>query len=1091
MRNLLIALLLLAPAAAMAQGTTTASLTGTVTDATGEPIPGANVIAVHVPSGTEYGAATQLDGRYSLRGLRVGGPYTVTARFIGYRSVAVSNLQLTLGQAETVDFELAEDTAELGEISVVATDDPVLSGSRTGARTTVDQEQIERLPTVNRSLADFARLTPQSGGSGDQVSIAGRNNRYNNIQVDGATLNDVFGLSGTGAPGGQAGAQPISLDAVETFNVDIAPFDVRYNGFTGAQINAITKSGTNDFSGSVRYLGRNQSLVGDLPTLRSDGTVSPGTFGDFTDQFFVGTLGGPIVRDKVFFFANAEVQTRTSPLDTGLRGSGAANEFFLTADQVQPIIDIARNQYGYDAGGFGPLSNGTDNLKLLGKIDWNASPTNRASFRVNYVTADDDAGISRSQNNFDLENRRYLFGSNTLSSVAELRSTLGSSAYNEARLVYTRIRDNRDVQADPFPYVRINATSPNPANPSQLDRGSVYLGIDRFSQANALDQDIFEFTNNLTLERGAHTVTLGTSNQLFSFSNLFIQDFYGGYEFNSIDDFAAGTPARYYLSYSLLDDPAPRAEFTALQLGLYAQDEIQVTPTFNVTAGLRVDLPIFPDEPLDNPASVEAFGFATSDVPNGQFQFSPRLGFNYATDEARTTQIRGGTGIFSGRTPYVAVSNVYSNTGVDFARVDVRNPGFFVPTATPEAQRAAAQNLPTGQTSEINLLSDDFTLPQVWRTNLAVDQRLPGGLVATFEGLYTNTLNDVAYRNLNLNQTGTAFDGRPVFGDVGLANPGPRDNPLTFNPIANTIRGRQSLVDDRFTNAILLENTSEGYEYYLTGALRKRDRAIDAGLSYTYGRAESVNNGSSSRAISNFQFNENFDPNAQELGTADYEVRHRVLGNVAYRLPYADRFATSIGLVYDGRSGSPFSWIYRGNVNADTRDDNDLVYVPAAAGEVVLVTNNFDALDAFIESEPSLRDARGGVVDRNTARTPWRNILDLQLTQEIETLQGQRIELTANLLNVLNLIDSDWGRVLFTSNDNSQLLDFYGYVEADDVGRTVNGVLLTPGDIGKPVIGYTELADRNNDGEVTRDDLFQVSNLASRWQLQFGLRYTF
>ena len=1085
-----LALGLLAPSA-LAQGTTTATVTGAVTDAAASPVAAANVVAVHEPSGTQYGVATGADGRYSLRGLRVGGPYTVSARFIGYRTATVTGVQLTLGQAQTVDFELADDTAQFDEVLVVATEDPTLSASRTGARTTVDQEQIERLPTINRSLADFARLTPQSGGTGDQVSVAGRNNRYNNIQVDGATLNDVFGLSGTGAPGGQAGAQPISLDAVETFNVDIAPYDVRYNGFTGAQINAITKSGTNDFSGSLRYLGRNETFVGDLPTFQRDGSVSPGAFGDFTDQFFVGTLGGPIVRDKVFFFANAEVNTRTSPLDTGVLDSGAANVFPIAADSLQRIINIAQSQYDYDAGGFGPLSDGRSNLKLLGKIDWNASPTNRASFRVNYVTADDDAGVGRNVRDFDLSNRRYQFSSNTLSSVAELRSSFGADAYNEARVVYTRIRDSRNVESDPFPFVRIGVTSPNPDNPTQPNRGRVSLGIDRFSQANALDQDLFEFTNNLTLERGAHTVTLGTSNQVFTFSNLFIQDFYGGYEFNSINDFAAGRPARYFLSTSRLDDPMPRAEFTALQFGLYAQDEFQVSPTLNLTAGLRVDLPVFPDDPLDNPASVEAFGLATSDVPNGQFQFSPRLGFNYAVDETRSTQIRGGTGIFSGRTPYVAVSNIYSNTGVDFARVDARNPGFFVPQASPEAQRNAAQNLPTGQTSEINLLSDDFTLPQVWRTNLAVDQRLPAGLVATVEGIYTNTLNDVAYRNLNLNPTGTAFDGRPIFGNAGLELPGPRDNPLTFSPIAETTDGTQSLVDGRFTNAILLENTSEGYEYYLTGALRKRDQTIDAGISYTFGRAESVNNGSSSRAISNFQFNENFNPNAQELGTADYEVRHRVLANVAYRVPYANRFATSIGLIYDGRSGSPFSWIYRGNANADTQSFNDLVYVPAAPGEVVLVTNNFAALDAFIESEPSLQDARGGVVDRNTARTPWRNILDLQLTQEIETVRGQKVELTANILNVLNLLNSDWGRVLFAGNDNSTLLDFFGYVEAKDVGKVLNGTTLTTADIGKPVIGYNELSDRNFDGEINREDLFELSNLSSRWQLQFGLRYTF
>ncbi|MDT0630990.1 TonB-dependent receptor [Rubrivirga litoralis] len=1079
MRNLLLALLVLAPAAAMAQGTTTSTLTGTVTDVAGVPIPGANVVAVHEPSGTPYGAATQADGRYSIRGLRVGGPYTVTARFVGYGATSVTGLQLTLGQTETVDFELAEDTAQLGEVSVIAIDDPILSGSRTGARTTVDEEQIERLPTINRSLADFARLTPQAAtGTDDQVSVAGRNNRYNNIQVDGATLNDVFGLSGTGAPGGQANAQPISLDAVETFNVDIAPFDVRYNGFTGAQINAVTKSGTNNFSGSVRYLGRNEALVGSLPSTDAIGETDE--FGDFSNQFFVGTLGGPIIQDKLFFFANAEVQTITTPLDAGVLGSSSSNIFPIAADSLQRIIDIAQNQYGYDPGTFDAFSADTDNLKLLGKLDWNVSDANRASFRVNYVDATDEAGVGRGRRSFDLSNRQYNFASKTLSSVAELRSNFGADAYNEARLVYTRIRDSRDVQSNPFPQVEIDVTSPS-GDPDQPDRGTVNLGIDRFSQANALDQDILEFTDNLTLTRGAHTVTLGTSNQYYRFSNLFIQDYYGAYEFDSINDFAAGDPARFNLSYSLLDDEQPRAAFSALQFGLYAQDEYQVSPTLALTGGLRVDLPVFLDTPLDNPASVDAFGLSTTDVPNGQVLFSPRVGFNYAVDETRSTQVRGGTGIFSGRAPFVWVSNVYSNTGVDFARVDTRDAGFFVPSADPSAQQGAAQNLPIGDTSEINLLADGFKFPQVWRSNLAFDQRLPGDVVATLEGLYTKNINDVAFRNLNLEQTGTAFDGRPVFGTAEFDG---------FTP-GRPIRGRTSLVDDRFTNAILLENTSEGYEYFLTAALRKRSEGLDAGLSYTYGRATNVNNGSSSRAISNFQYNESFNPNAQEVGTADFEVRHRVLGNLAYRAAYADRFATTIGLVYDGRSGEPFSWIYDGNANADTRDDNDLAYIPASPSDIVLVTNNYDALDAFIEGEPSLADNRGTVAERNSARSSWRNILDLQLTQEIETVRGQKVELTANLLNVLNLFNSEWGHVLFPAFNNYRFLDFFGYVDQDDIGTEVNGVTITEADLGKPVVAFNELEDENADGEIDRDDLFSRSNIASRWQLQLGVRYTF
>ncbi len=1047
---------------ALAQGVTSSSLSGAVRDAAGGPLPGANVVAVHEPTGTTYGTTTDPDGRYQIANMRTGGPYTVTASFIGFTPARETGINLTLGQTRELRFVLQESTVALGEVEVLGEASSVLNSERTGASTNIDEQTIERLPTISRSLADFARLTPQaaSGLTNEQVSVGGRNNRYNNITIDGATLNDVFGLSDTGAPGGQAGAQPVSLDAIQEFNVDIAPYDVRYNGFTGGAINAITKSGTNRFSGTVRYLGRNESFVGGLPTAAGDVDTYP----DFSEQFFVANLGGPILPGRLFFFANAEYQTESAPLDAGVLGSGSANVFPVPPDSLDRVAAVARDRYGYDPGGFDPLSQSTQNVKLLGKLDWNISPVHRANLRVNYVDADDDAGIARSRQNFDFSNRQYVFRSRTLSSVAELRSTFGANLFNEARLVYTRIRDSRDVEADPFPYVAIDVTEDE----------TVYLGIDRFSQANALDQDIWELTNNLTYVAGAHTLTFGTSNQLYRFGNLFIQDYYGAYEFDSIDDFAAGDPRRFYFSYSRLDDPQPWAEFTALQFGVYAQDQFRVNPFLTVTAGLRLDAPVFPDEPLANAASAEAFGQNTSEIPGTNLLFSPRLGFNLdASRGARTTQLRGGTGIFSGKAPYVWVSNAYSNTGVDFARVDERNVGFFVPSADPDAILERARDLDIAQTSEINLVDPDFKFPQVWRSNLALDQQLPYGVIGTLEGIYSKAINDIVFENLNLVQRSTAFDGRPVYGTAGFTGATDR-----------TLSGATARLDPRFTNAILMKNTDRGYEYSLTAMLRRQSPAgLDAMLAYTFSRATNVNNATSSRAISNWQYNENFDVNAPGLGTSDFEVRHRLLANLSYRLEYAGRFATTVGLVYDGRAGDPFSWIYNGNANADTRSDNDLVYVPSAAGEVVLTTDNWAALDAFIEDEPSLREARGEVVRRNAARAPWVNFVDLQLSQEVATVRGQRLEVTATLLNVLNFLKEDWGKVQYATNNAVRLFNFYGYVEQDDVGTVAGGRTLAAEDVGKPVIGFNAVEDR--------EDLFSTAPLSSRWQLQLGVRYTF
>lgn len=1026
-----------------AQGVTTSAISGTVTDDTGAPLPGANVVATHVPTGTQYGTTSDVNGAYNLVTLRPGGPYTVQFSFVGFRTVAETGINLRLGETRVLNVELQEAAAELGEVEVVGIASTVLNSERTGASTNISQETIERLPTIQRSLSDFARLAPQSTGGN---SLAGRNNRYNNIQIDGATLNDVFGLSGTGAPGGQAGAQPIGLDAIQEFNVDIAPYDIRYNGFTGGAINAITRSGTNRFEGSVYFLGRNEHFVGALEPQPGDVLNYP----EFSESFAGFRLGGPILQNKLFFFVNAELRRRNDPLATGLLGSGAANVFEVEPSTVNEIIDIARDQYGYDPGGYDLLTQDQGNHNLFARLDWNIDQRNRLTLRHNFVSANDDDGISRGTRRFDLANRQYIFRSDQNSTVAQLNTTFGSNAFNEARLVYTRIRDQRDVEADPFPEVRIDVGGGR----------EVVLGIDRFSQANALDQDLVEFTDNLTYLRGKHSFLFGTSNQIWRFNNLFIQDYYGSYQFDSVEDFRLGRPALYQFSYAADGfGEQPRAAFTAFQLGFYAQDEYSVNPNLQFTVGLRLDVPVFPQEPPTNPAAVEAFGVPTTNTGSGNLLWSPRLGFNYAFSSERNTQLRGGTGIFSGRTPYVWISNQFSNTGVDVLRTRAFNlpAGFFVPEADPSAQPRPGTSdlLEPIQTAEINLIDNDFKFPQVWRTNLAVDQRLPYGFVGTLEGLYTKTLNDVVYQNLNLVQTGTSANGRPIYGEI------------------KGFRGVPSRLDPRFTNALYLSNTDEGHEYSLTAQLQKStSRGLNGTFSYTFNRAENVNSATSSRAISNWQFNENFDVNNPRLSTSDFEVRHRLLGVVSQRFDWLERFATTVSLVYEGRSGSPFSWIYVGDANADGQSFNDLVYVPASADEVVIQEGSWEELDRFIGAFESLEEARGTVVERNAGRVPWRNLLDLQLTQTIETVPGQRVEFTANLFNVLNFLNGEWGRVQFLQFDNVSIWDFEGYT---DDGRPI--IAFEPGRLA----GYAE----------DRESLYLTSDLASRWQLQLGLRYTF
>lgn len=1103
LRSLLFLLLgsaLLLGAADVQAQTTRAALSGTVVDENDEPLPGANVVAVHEPSGTQYGASTRANGQFNLQGLRVGGPYTVTVSFVGYQSIEETGITLSLNERREIDFALQPASDELDEVLVRGDRaiSAVIDRSRTGARTNVTSETIDRLPSIDRSLADLARLTPQAAGGGSS-SIGGRNNRFNAIQVDGGTLDDVFGLSGTGAPGGQAGAQPISLDAIEEFNVDIAPFDVRQNGFTGGRINAITKSGTNTFEGSLRYLGRNQSFIGDL-----DGQSVEE---DFSEQYFIGTLGGPIIEDRLFFFVSAEFVREDSPLETQVGPNiDGANVFREDPQTLLDIRNIAQDTYGYDPGGFEPLSDRTDNNKVLAKIDWNINSGNRLSVRHNWVDASDDSGIGRSGGTFSLENRRWIFNSVQNSTSAELTSQFGNNAYNEARLVYTRIRDSRDVGSEPFPETRI--TLPSNRN--------VDMGINRFSQANQLDQDILELTNDFFFTRGDHSITVGARGEVFQFRNVFIRDFYGSYQFEgfeigdtevtALEAFERGQPLSFEHSFArnpdgtfAEDDALRAAEFTGVQAGLYVQDEWDVTNDLRLTIGLRADVPLLPEDPTRNEDVEETFpDFRTDEVPGGlsNILWAPRLGFNYTNDlvfDGLETQIRGGAGMFSGRPPFVWISNQYSNTGVEFARINqnidpeevyVDDDGNYDPTVGscfPGTGDPADQPKPGGDclnridgfapegTSEINLTATDFRYPQTLRTNVGIDQELPFfGLTATFEGIYSNSLNDVAYRDINQQVVDESAYGRPVYGEAGRF-------------------GTPDRIDDRFTNVLVLDNTNQGYEYSFTGQLQRNAReGLSGSVSYTYSQAKTTNAATSSQAVSNWRFNPSTDINNPELGTSDFEVRHRALATLNYRIPWSERSATTFGIFWEGRSGSPFSWIYLGDAGADGTN-NDLVFVPAQEDDIFLTSDNWELMDAFIAGEDGLNDFRGGVVDVNSSRDPFQNRFDLNVRQEVMTFGNQRVEIQATVENFLNMINDDWGRIRFSSFNDQIAWEFEGYVQESDVGSEINGRLVRADDVGKDIVSFEEQTAQNK----LRDEFFGTSDTASRWQLQLGVRYVF
>ncbi|WP_419936726.1 TonB-dependent receptor [Candidatus Palauibacter sp.] len=1041
---------LFAPAAARAQGVTKAAVNGRVTGQDLAPLVSAVVTAVHGPSGTSYSTLTRGDGRFNIPGMRVGGPYSISVSLIGHQDESAEALVLSLGENRRVDFVLAVEAVALGEITVTAERGAILSGGRTGPQQTVTTREIESLPTIARSIQDFARLTPQALGTNigsseniGGISIGGKNNRFNNISVDGAILNDVFGLPASGTPGGQANSQPISLDAVQEFQVAIAPFDIRQGGFTGGSINVVTRAGTNDFDASGYFFGRNEGFTGKLDTLG---------LSDFSELQAGFRAGGPIQRDRIHFFASGEIKQASRPLALGLIGSSEINTIDVNAASVSEIIDIANTVYNYNPGAFAEtLQRDTDDLKLFGRLDFNLSDDHHLTFRHNHVNANSARGISRHSGEVGLPSQGYTFDAVSNSTVLQLDSRLGNSTSNMFRVSYQRQRDARTPDFAIFPEVDI----------TEGPRGEgVTLGLERFSQQNALDQDVFEITDDVTLFRGDHTLTFGTHNEFYSFSNLFIQDAFGQWEFSGFEDFRQGMASRYRASISRLSERFPRAEWGAMQFGFYAQDQIALGDRFNVTLGLRADIMALPDEPIENPNFAAAFGRHTSDVPSGNVMWSPRLGFNAALDEDRTTQLRGGTGIFTGRNPFVWLSNQYSNTGMDFIRIDCATFRGCTPppfTGDPNSlPRVPGAVIPT---TEVNLTDTDFRFPQAWRTTVGIDRELRDRLVLTVEGIYTKNVNDVLFQDLSLVREGRASDGRVFFA--------------------------REKVDPEFSPGVfLLDNTNQGRQVQFTTQLQKRFGGdflpnMFGSLSYTWTDATDVNSGQSSRAISNFQYNEvGVDPNDPGEGTADFEIKHRIVASVSGRIGWSEDVGTTITAFYEARAGRPFSWTYFGDANNDSRRFNDLVFVPGDADDAIFQTDcggclGFAAWDAFVSNEPGLDAFRGQIVDRNSSREPWVRSLDLRIAQDLP-LPGagsQNLQVTLDFINVGNFFNEEWGRQRYAPFQAPTILSFRGY----------------DSDTGRPIVRFYQ-GDENEDGVADASDVLNIDNILSRWALQLGVR---
>lgn len=1076
-----------------AQGLSNSSINGIITDAAGESLPGATVIALHVPSGTKYSTVTNVAGKYTFPAVRVGGPYTITASFVGFQNIAKEGIIANLGSSADVNIKMVEDGKLLDEVVIKTNRTGIFSSDRTGAATGVVKEQIQALPTLSRSFNDITRLTPQGSSNtfNGAPSFGGRSSNFNNITVDGAAFNNAFGLSG--AVGGQTNAQPISLDAIEQISVNIAPYDVREGSFTGAGINMVTKSGDNEFRGSVYNFGRSLDYVG--KKVLGEENKLDAVAQAFSVRNTGFRVGGPIIKDKVFFFVSGEQERRDDPGSTfSAKGSTlGGNQSNVTKTDLDKLSTFLINKYNYNPGPYEGYQLKSNSDKLNVRLDINLSDNHKVALKYNLLKSLRDippsgsgslaGGRSPGLNVLPFLSSFYRINNNLNSLIGELNSTFGGNISNKFQIGYSGFRDFRETplgNSTPFPLVDIGNGS-----------GQAYtaFGYEPFSANNLLNTDVYQISDNVDIFKGKHTFTLGTYNEFYSFKNGFAPNYYGGYQFNSLDDFYASAndgvsnALQYRLQYSALPSGEfPFAYIKAAQYGLYVQDKFQVTPKLNLTIGLRGDMPVINADIAENTAAA-ALSFRdgqkvnTSALQKTQLLWSPRIGFNYDVKGDKKIQVRGGTGIFTGRVPFVWVSNQASNNGILFGSSSVNKPTDRPFSADVDAYRP--KNAAANPSYNLAVTDKNFKFPQIWRTNLAVDLQLPAGIVATVEGAYTKDLNAVYHQNINLPNSvrnATGADNRPIFYAIDA----------TTGKTSNLNR-----INSNISDAILMKNTNEGYSYFVTGKLEKSfSNSFFATIAYTRSDSKSVNDGGSiaqsiwrDRVISS-------DPNAVALANSSFLVKNRIVAGLTYAKEYLKATKTTIGLFFEYQSGSPFSYTYSGDMNGDGSGGggNDLVYIPKDASEIKLIdlkrgtevqtaADQWKNLEAYINQDEYLSANRGGYAERNGTFGPNRGQLDLSIKQDIfVNVKGKRntIQVSADIFNFGNLINSNWG--VFRGVSRTALLSYTGYDKDGTPLFTFPNVDATSSSVGTKPLTST---------------FFDSKGIGSRWQAQLGLRYIF
>ena len=1074
---------------------TTATLSGSVLDQKGIPVIGASISIKHEPTGYTTGTQTNTKGIFVIPNLRSGGPYTIKISYTGFQEQTLDNINLILGNNPDINIGLRPDDKTLTEV--------VVTGTKRGGGSglTVGREQLKTLPSIGRSLGDYTRLTPQSNNN----SFAGSNFRYNNFTLDGAINNDAIGFSnsfGGQSGGGQSGTagsgtrtNPYSLETIQEVQVQLAPYDVKIGNFTGGSVNAVTKSGTNEFHGSLYGYGRNQALMG-----KSVDGAKTKIGSDFHDYQAGFTIGGPLIKNKAFFFINGEITRRQEPTFYNAGDPGAA----ITLTEAQQISSYLKTKYNYDPGSYDKFKLNTSSDKIFARFDWNLNHSNTLMIRGVYTNGFGN-NLERTATNFQFASTDFVQHTKNINLVAELKSKLSNSVSNQLIISYINVHEYRDYPA------KLDAAGnvlSGPAPFMDIDNGRIWAGTWREASIYNMKQQTFEFSDNVTLVKGANKFTFGTHNEFYKLSYGFINSWNGRWEYaGGLNSFLADKPSRIRGAFTTdadknnpsdLYNNLPGSNYSVFLTSLYAQDEIALSRKFKLTGGVRVDYPIlkedFPIDPaLNGTPNYVSQNPTYSHTPFNELNnkwlgvptLSPRIGFNFDINGDQSLVLRGGTGIFVGRMPFAWMGYASTLTGNNFGNIDYKPGGKVVGLAIdPSTLKdtvtkyggAAASN-----TREVDIVDNNFKLPRVWRSSLALDVKFGNGFKLTLDAMYTKTLYDVKFQQINIK------DSAQYYGQ------GPTQTPFYVGGKLNT----------QYSNVYLLSNTTEGYRYNLTAQISKTTTGIRVGkegifnlnwsLAYTYGVSKDISNGIRNSFQSNYELNPSINPQNTALAYSNFDLRHRIVATLGGSLNWNPFNTTSLTFFYSGQSGSPYSLIYTnapfGNSsNAPIpyipKDQNDihLADYTMSNGTVYSAGQQYTDLNAFINGDAYLKGHRGQYAERNALHTPWNHELDMKLMHEFHFKGNNKqhgLTVSFDVFNVLNLLNNAWGHITFVTNVNNYTVNFLKF--ANDA----NGV--APGKpAGAYIPTYNYLPPPAGQTHYYTND-----PINSRWQGQLGLKYTF